>query len=123
MNEELTIEAQDTDLLDEGEYTVTVESVRLQPTDEYGDYVQCDLSIDGEDYDMLNVGFPAKITRKSQLGRLISEITGEEIDPTETYDVVEILKDTDLNVWVKHNDDDFPYVVKETDEELAIETV
>lgn len=125
MQDELTATTTETETIEPGQHTATVTSLAKQPTenDEYPPYLQFELDVDGADT-TLQFGLAWNqegITNKSQLGRLITAVQGDF--PDGEVNLAEIFDGVELEITVVEDDEGFPKVVKEVDNELQIKPV
>jgi len=103
----------------EGKHNFMILEVNFNDTD-YGQYAELTLGFEDEEADFEpTVGFPAKISPNTQLGKLIEEVDGE-LQIGEGYDLEEILVGESIEAELIQNEDGFYEVVKDKNGKLPI---
>jgi len=125
MQDELTATTTETETIEPGQHKATITQLTKQPTEneEYPPYLRFELDVEGSNLP-LSFGLAWDqdgITNKSQLGRLITAVEGEF--PDGEVNLAEIFKDVEVEITVVEDDEGFPKVVKEVDNELQIKPV
>ena len=104
----------------EGTYEFLILEVEFRETD-YGKYAEFTLGFENEEADFEpTVGFPAKISPNTQLGKLIEAVTEEGLKVGEGYDLEELLVGEVIEAELLQNEEGFYEVVKDKNGQLAI---
>lgn len=110
--EEKDVEIEVREVLEEGKYDATIQDVRYR--DEPFEYVDVVFDIDGKV--MVKAGYPAHVSKRSQLGQLL-EKAGMDIQGKKSIklsDIKNILVGRNVKVVLTYDDNGFMRVVKES---------